>query len=158
MEWIKKRNLKNLQQKNAKSIFDNAIHSVDQNDDGKFDFEDVSVIAESVGESVKKGTQVIKESADEKMRLLELKTLQPIFAASLDSADFFMPKFIRITERDKKHAESTVCQGSIGYTSNQKGLYMVNVFRDAIDAFGLEFYPDCDNEFYYIDNYYLHIN
>ena len=32
--------------KKAKGLLDNAIQSVDQNDDGKFDFADVSVIAE----------------------------------------------------------------------------------------------------------------
>ena len=47
--------------------------------------------------------------------------------------------------------ESDVCKGSIGYTSNQNGLQIVNIFRVSIDAFGLMFYPDCDDEFYYID-------
>lgn len=143
--------------KKAKNILDNAIQSVDQNDDGKFDLEDVSAIAESMGEAVKKGTLSVMESAEEKARLLELKTLRPIFplpvedAASLDDADFLMPKFISITNRDKKRAASTVCQGSIGYMSDQKGLHIVNIFRDSIDAFGLTFYPDSDSDFYYVD-------
>lgn len=137
--------------KTGKDFLDNAIQSADQNDDGKFDLEDISVIAESVGNTVKHGTQALKESVDEKARMLELKTLQPIFIDSLDTADFLMPKFIRITERDKKHAESEICKGSIGYTSNQKGLRIVNIFRDSIDSFGLIFYPDYDDEFYYID-------
>ena len=94
---------------------------------------------------------VVKESADEKARALELKLLRPIFPDFLDSADFLMPKFIRIIDRDKKYAESEVCQGSIGYESDQKGLHIVNIFRDSIEAFGLSFYPDCDFEFYYID-------
>ena len=143
--------------KKAKGLLDSAIQSADQNDDGKFDFSDVSVIAESMGNAVKKGTQAMKETAEEKARLLELKTLQPIFASpvehatSLDDADFFMPKFIRITDRDKRHAESEVCQGSIGCIADQKGLHIVNIFRDSIEAFGLAFYPDCDSEFYYVD-------
>lgn len=29
-----------------------------------------------------------------------------------------MPHFIRVTERDKKRAESEVCQGAIGYWSD----------------------------------------
>lgn len=151
--------------KKAKDLLDTAIQSVDQNDDGKVDFADVSVIAEVMGNTVKKGTQALKESAEEKARLLELKTLQPIFptsvenAASLDDPSFLMPKFISITDRDKKHAESEVCQGSIGYVSNQKGLRIVNIFRDSIDAFGLTFYPDSDSEFYYVNpcdcNHYI---
>lgn len=143
--------------KTAKGLLDHAIQAADQNDDGKFDLSDVSSIAGSVGDAVKKGTQAMKDSAGEKARLLELKTLQPIFATqaenavSLDDANFLMPKFVRLTDRDKKHAESEVCQGSIGYASDQKGLHIVNVFRDSIDAFRLTFYPDCDSEFYYVD-------
>lgn len=137
--------------KTAKVLIDNALQAVDQNDDGKLDFSDVSIIAESMGDTVKKSTQAMKESAEEKARLLELKSLQPIFVDSLDDADFLMPKFIRIVERDKKRAESEVCQGSIGYTSNQKGLHIVNIFRDSIETFGLSFFPDCECEFYYVD-------
>lgn len=137
--------------KAAKNVWDSAIKTVDQNEDGRFDLTDVAAIAGSVGTAVKKGAQAAKDSAGEKTRTLELKALQPIFTASLDDADFLMPKFIRVVERDKKHAEKDVCQGSIGYGSAPKGLYLVNIFRDSIDAFGLTFYPDCDCQFYYVD-------
>lgn len=135
----------------AKNIVNTAIQVADQNDDGKFDSQDISMITEAVGNTVKQNAQIMKENLDEKARLLELKTLQPIFVESLDETDFHISKFIRITERDKKHAESKVCEGSIGYTSIQKGLRIVNIFRDSIDAFGLMFYPDSGDEFYYID-------
>ena len=135
----------------AKNVVNNAIQVADQNDDGKFDSQDISMITEAVGYTVKQNAQIIKENIDEKARLLELKTLQPIFVESLDETDFHISKFIRITERDKKHAESKVCDGSIGYTSIQKGLRIVNIFRDSIDSFGLMFYPDSGDEFYYID-------
>ena len=91
------------------------------------------------------------DSAGEKARELKRKALQPIFVDTLNGADFLMPKFIRLTERDKKHAESEVCQGSIGYGSDQKELHIVNIFRDSMEAFGLVFYPNCDSEFYYVD-------
>ena len=44
-----------------------------------------------------------------------------------------------------------MCKGSIGFLSAQKGLHIVNIFRDSIDLYGLSFYPDCDSEFYYVD-------
>ena len=137
--------------KNAKGLIDNALQSADQNDDGKFDLEDISVIANAVGNSVKEGSQSLKESVDEKKKLLELKTLQPIFSDTLNSSDFLMPKFIRVTDREKKYIESEVCQDSIGYLSNQKGLQIVNIFKDSLSYFGLRFYPDFDDEFYYVD-------
>ncbi|MCI6770399.1 MAG: hypothetical protein PUF31_07455 [Oscillospiraceae bacterium] len=141
--------------KNASELFGKAkdaiVRAADQNDDGKFDKEDVSTIADTVGETVKIGAQTIKESAEEKSRLIELKLLQPIFIETIDDADFLMPKFIRITERDKRRSESEVCKGSIGYFSDQKGLRIVNIFRDSIETFGLSFCPDNSSEFYYVD-------
>ena len=135
----------------AKDLLKNAERVIDQNADGKFDLEDVSVIAGSVGDTVKRGAQFAKDSADEQRRRLELKLLAPIFQDSLDAADFLMPKFIRVTDRDKKHAESDVCQGSIGYTTDAKDLHVVHIFKDSLEYFGLTFYPDSDCEFYYVD-------
>lgn len=140
---------------NAKELFKKSkeavVQATDQNDDGKLDYKDVSIIAGSVENTVKKAAQVMKEQMEEKNRIMELKTLRPVFKESLNDEQFFMSKFIRITERDKKHAESEVCKGSIGYVSEQKGLRIVNIFQDSIDAFGLTFYPNYDSEFYYVD-------
>lgn len=62
-----------------------------------------------------------------------------------------MPKFIRVVNRDKKRAESQVCNGSVGYYSDTKGLRLVNIFRDSLEVFKLMFFPDCNSEFYYVD-------
>lgn len=123
----------------------------DQNDDEKFDMQDVSLVASKVGESVKNGAAALKESAEERTRALELKSLQPIFAEVLDERDFVLPKFIRVANRDKKRAESQVCKGSIGYYSDPKGLRLVNIFLDNLEMFNLVFFPDCNSEFYYVD-------
>lgn len=154
----KKFNLKSAVQgagKNATDFFGKAkdaiVRTTDQNDDGKFDKEDISAIADSVSESVKSSAQALKESAEEKSRQLELKRLQPIFAETIEAAEFCMPKFIRITERDKKYSSSEVCQGAIGYYTDHKGLKIVNIFSDSIDPFALSFYPDKGSEFYYVD-------
>lgn len=112
----------------------------DQNNDGKFDKDDVAKVANA-----------IKESADEKARQIELKKLQPIFPSDLNSGDFLIHKFVRVAERDKKRAESRVCQGSIGYFTNNKGIMLLNIFRDSVDIFGLSLYPDNRSEFYYVD-------
>lgn len=112
----------------------------DQNDDGKFDREDISKV-----------TNAIKESADEKAKQIELKRLQPVFPSDVDNGDFLIQKFIRVADRDKKRAESEVCKGSIGYFTNNKGIRVLNIFRDSVDVFGLAFYPDNRSEFYYVD-------
>lgn len=113
---------------------------VDQNNDGKFDKEDIIKV-----------TNTIKANVDEKAKEIELKKLQPIFADDIDNGDFLINKFIRVTDRDKKRTESEVCIGSIGYFSTIKGFRILNIFRDSIDVFGLSFYPDIRSEFYYVD-------
>ena len=135
----------------TKGLLNNAIQSADQNDDGKFDLSDVSMIAGNVSDALSKGTQMFKEGAEEKKKILELKMLQPIFSSNLDEANFLMPKFIRVADRDKKYADSEVCQGSIGHNVEQNGFKYITIFRDSISEFGLSFHPDSESEFYYVD-------
>ena len=141
--------------KTARNLFDKsrefAVRAADQNDDGKLDLADVSAIAGSMGDAVKKSAQAMQENAEAAARQRELKSLQPLFPSLLDSADFSMPKFIRVADRDKKHAESEVCQGPVGFIQQQKELRLVTLFKDSLDTFGLSFYPDSDCEFYYVD-------
>lgn len=130
---------------------DGVVKIVDQNGDGELNIDDATVIADAIGVAAKNTAIAIRDSAEAKSREIDLKLLQPIFIEDLDSPDFSMPKLIRITEIDKRRAESDVCQGSIGFTSLQKELKIVNIFRDKVDAFGLSFYPDLDSEIYYVD-------
>ena len=73
-------------------------------------------MATTLGNAVRKGAHTLKETTNEKTRQRELKVLQPIFMEDLEGVN--MPHFIRVTERDKKRAESEVCQGAIGYWSD----------------------------------------
>lgn len=141
--------------KAAANLFNKArktvVAAVDQNDDGKFNMKDVSAIAGTVGTAAKKAAAAIKDSADARAYEQELKTLCPIFEDDLVSTDFLMPKLVRITEMDKRRAESELCKGSVGYMSTQKEVRIINIYRDKVDIFGLTFYPDMDSEIYYVD-------
>ena len=127
------------------------VKAVDQNNDGTLDMDDVYTIAETIGNAAINTANAVKANAEERNREIERKLLHPIFAEDLDSADFLISKLIRITDIDKKRAESEVCQGSIGYISTQKDLQIVNIYKDKVDLFGLSFYPDIDCELYYVD-------
>ena len=139
----------------AKGLIDktktHAVQAMDQNNDGKFDISDVSIIAGAVGDTVKKRAAAVKEGVEDSHRRMELRSLQPIFLDTLEQTEFLLSKFIRVTERDKKYAESDVCQGSIGFLSNKGGIRVVNIFKDSLNAFGLQFYPDAECEFYYVN-------
>ena len=124
--------------KNAKAFWGNAkktiVNIADQNDDGTIDIQDVSVIAEAIGNAAKDTATNAIITVGEKHRELERKLLQPIFQEDLDSAEFLIPKLVRITEIDKKHAESDVCRDSIGFISDQKDLRIVNIYKDKVDG------------------------
>ena len=125
--------------------------AMDKNNDGKFDANDVSIAAEAVGSSIKAKKEILKQTIAEKAIEIELKNLQPIFVEDVDSGDFVLPKFIRVIDKEKRFIESKVCTKAIGYYSNPKGLKMVNLFRDSVELYGIQFYPDNSHEFYYVD-------
>ena len=136
---------------NAKAFFgkakDTIVNAVDQNGDGALDMKDVSAIAQAVGNAA----NAMKSNAEAKGREKELQALQPIFPADLTSAEFTLSKLIRVSEIDKKHAESEVCQGSVGFVTEQKGLRIINIYKDAVDVFGLTLFPDTGSDVYYVD-------
>ena len=141
--------------KNAKAFLgktkDTIIKAVDQNGDGSFDFKDVSAMADSIGNAAQNAANAMRDNAEARNREKERKALQPIFLEDLDSTDFTLSKLIRVADIDKKHAESEVCKGSVGFISEQKELRIVNIYKNMVDAFGISLYPDADSEIYYID-------
>ena len=118
----------------------NIVGTIDQNDDGKLDLSDVSFLASQWNEK----KNMLKREA-------EKKTLCPIFEEDLGNPGFLMSKLIRVAAMDKKHAESEICKGSIGFESMQKDIRVVNIYPDKVDLFGLSFFPDMDSEIYYVD-------
>ena len=116
------------------------VSSLDQNDDGKLNLTDISAISERRA-----------ESKEQKRLEAERKALSPIFEEDIEKPDFVLPKLIRVAEIDKKHAESEICRGSIGYETIQKDLRIVSIYPDKTELFGLKFYPDIDCEVYYVD-------
>lgn len=141
--------------KNAKAFLgktkDTIIKAVDQNGDGSFDFKDVSAMADSIGNAAQNAANAMRDNAEARNREKERKTLQPVFLEDLDSTDFTLSKLIRVADIDKKHSESEVCKGSVGFISEQKELRIVNIYKNMIGAFGISLYPDADSEIYYID-------
>lgn len=127
------------------------VKNIDQNDDGEFNMQDIAIVAEGIGNVAKNTANSIKENIEEKNRQMEKKLLHPIFIEDLESAEFSMTKLIRVTEVDKKRAESEVCIGAVGYISDLKEMQVVNLYSDKLDAFGLTFYPDAESELYYVD-------
>lgn len=141
--------------KNAKDLFkktkDVTKQLLDQNDDGKLDKEDISIVAEKIGGFVKDKTTAMMETAEEKLREIEVNNLNPIFPDTIADGIFRLSKFIRVTERSGKYINSESAQGSIGRISNYKDYRIVTIFRDSLEYFNIRLLPNSSSEFYYMD-------
>lgn len=141
--------------RNTADILDKAkrtvVKTTDQNDDGQLDMEDVSIIAETIGNAAKNTALNVADTVQEKSREWQKKILKPIFPEDLDNADFLLSKLIRVVKADKKHADSDVCTGSIGFITDQRDMKVVNIYRNCVDIFAISFYPDAESEVYYVD-------
>ena len=138
------------------------INTIDQNDDGSVDFKDVAMVADNVSSAAKKmassfqgsviqGSNQIGNWMNQAMLEAERNALRPVFPDDLGGTEFVMPPLIRVADIDKKHAESEVCKGSIGYMSEHSGMKVANVFADCIERFGIELYPNKTSEVYYVN-------
>ena len=141
--------------KAAGELFDKTKEAVtkvvDANDDGKFDAEDIKAVANKVGGAAQGVVSDVKKKLSDAKDAADLKALRPVFKDDIDSPEFVLTKLIRITEPDKKHQESKVCEGSIGHYSKEAELKVINMYRNDLGEYGLTFYPDTDSEVYYID-------
>lgn len=130
---------------------DTMVKAVDQNDDGTFDKEDISAIAESIGNSAKSTYESVKMKAEAHRLEKERKQLAPIFTDDIADQNCFFSKLLRVTTIDKKRAESDVCRDSIGYHTEQKDFKIVNLYKDKLSESGLSFFPNAESELYYVD-------
>lgn len=92
--------------------------------------------------------QNLAKTIEEGKRQWDLKRLKPIFLQDLNGMRY--SRLIRIVEREKKF-DIEVCKGSIGYWTTCKGEKWMNIFKDSVDKFGLNLYPNDEVNFYYMD-------
>ena len=148
----------NLFTKAKKAIIDVA----DKNEDGKLDFKDVSLLVSNAGTTAKKRVTEAMDSAkateslwNEKRNQQRLEAernaLRPIFEKDIAKPEFAMSKLIRVAEIDKKHAQSEICRGAVGFESVFKDMTVINVFWDNANAFPITFYPEKSAGAYYVD-------
>lgn len=117
--------------KHAKELGDVAV------DKAKEFWDDASDVAQNLAKTIEEGK-----------RQWDLNRLKPIFLQDLNGMRY--SRLIRIVERDKKF-DIEVCKGSIGYWATCKGERWMNIFKDSVNKFGLNFYPNDEVNFYYMD-------
>ena len=116
------------------------VKAIDQNGDGKLDLSDIQTISERIQANQAKAR-----------RKADLERLKPLFPDDFERAEFVMPKMILVAEMDKAHADNPVCKGSVGFTTVLNDMSAITIYRDQIDNFDLTFYPELENNVYYVD-------
>lgn len=107
-------------------------------DNDKLDFVEGTETAESS-----------KETAQDMSLDLESRAYREILAADLKNPNFILPTMIRIMgEKPPKYEKLN----AIGYISEFKDFRILNIFRENLEDYGLEFYPHDGYDLYYIDS------
>lgn len=108
-------------------------------------------IAQQTGQVVQKEMQSAQQNLKEGALELRRKILNPVFEEDLKNPQFIIPKIIHIVESDKRQND-VVCQGSIGWIDNKKGMDVLHLYYDNLNLTELNFGPVILYDYlYYID-------
>lgn len=112
-----------------------------------------SEFGKKVSSEVQKTAKEITEKTKNENYLRKLKKYNPLFPDKYFSDDFNLPNMIIIVD-DAERREIDVCQGAIGWTSNQNGIEVLHLYDEFISDCGIQFIPApiCD-AIYYVDRF-----
>lgn len=110
-------------------------------------------VAANVAENVKKGAKDISEKQKNDSYQKRLKKYNPLFPEQYGDDNFNLPNMIVIVD-DAVRKGIDVCEGAIGWLSNEKGMEVLHLYDEFIPRCGIQFVPNavCDS-IYYIDRF-----
>lgn len=113
--------------------------------------EDAMDAAAEKGRLAAEGAQDVMEAIQEKSRELKLRRYRPVFPEEYFSEDYDRPKMIIIADEDERKGVE-VCEGAIGWLSDDDDLEVLHLYECAVELSGLMFYPHpaCDSA-YFVD-------
>ena len=110
-------------------------------------------VATNVAENVQKSAKEFSEKSKQDNYERRLKKYNPLFPEKYHSAEFNLPNMIVIVD-DAIRRDIDVCEGAIGWLSNQKGMEVLHLYDEYINESGIQFVPApiCDAA-YYVDRF-----
>lgn len=112
---------------------------------------------EEMGKNISVGVQEkAKDLADKTKNenyLKRLKKYNPLFPDEFYGSNFNLPNIIVIVD-DAVRKGIDVCEGSIGWLSNEKGVEVLHLYDEEVEKCGIKFVPSvvCDS-YYYVDRF-----
>lgn len=108
-------------------------------------------ISKKVADNVQENAKALSEKNRDEAYLRKLKKYSPLFPDQYFSPTFTRPNMIIIVD-DAVRKGIDVCEGSIGWLSNNNGIEVLNLYDEAVSDSGIRFVPAaaCDAA-YYVD-------
>lgn len=104
-------------------------------------------------DSVQTGAAALSEKVKQDSYARKVKKYNPFFPEEYLSVTFCVPNMIVIVdEADRRNVD--VCEGAMGWRSNQNGVEVMHLYDECVKLSGLEFIPavTCD-AVYYVDSF-----
>lgn len=103
--------------------------------------------------SVQENAKVVVEKTKSENYARKLKKYNPIFPDEYLDSSFNLPNMIVIVD-DAVRRGIDVCEGAIGWRSNENGMEVLHLYDEAVQMSGVEFVPNatCD-AVYYVDSF-----
>lgn len=116
-------------------------------------FHKVSDFGKKVGENTQKGAKAFLEKTKNDSYLRRMKKYNPLFPDVYQSESFSLPHMIMIVD-DAVRRDIDVCEGAIGWTSNNGTIEVLHLYDNAISMKNITFVPApaCDTV-YFVDNF-----
>ncbi|MBQ8518333.1 MAG: hypothetical protein IJ455_01850 [Agathobacter sp.] len=110
-------------------------------------------VAVNIAENIQKSALEFSEKSKNDSYERRLKKYNPLFPEKYHSEKFNLPNMIIIVD-DAVRRDIDVCEGAIGWLSNQKGMEVLHLYDEYIKESGIQFVPApiCDAA-YYVDRF-----
>lgn len=110
-------------------------------------------VATNVAGNVQKGALSISEKTKQDNYERRMKKYNPLFPEKYHSEEFNLPNLVVIVD-DAVRRGIDVCEGAIGWLSNQNGMEVLHLYDEYIEQSGIQFVPApiCD-AVYYVDRF-----
>ena len=110
-------------------------------------------VATNVAGNVQKGAVNLSEKSKQDSYERRMKKFNPLFPEKYHSEEFNLPNMVVIVD-DAERRGIDVCEGAIGWLSNQNGMEVLHLYDEYIQQSGISFVPApiCD-AVYYVDRF-----
>lgn len=116
-------------------------------------FQKTSEMSKKLSDTVQEKAKDLSEKNKNENYLKRLKKYNPLFPDEFYSENFNLPNMIVIVD-DAVRKGIDVCEGSIGWLSNEKGMEILHLYDEEVEKCGIKFIPSpvCDTA-YYVDRF-----